>query len=113
MSYKILASALLLSIVDAADIVVTDFDTVMEVRYPEYKREVITVTTEDGYILPLFHIWKESVSDSTKQPVFFQHGATMDGTKWIQDWQQPAPAIQMADDGHHIYIGNNRGTPYA
>ena len=80
MSYKVLASALLLSIVDAADIVATDFDTVMEVRYPEYKREVITVTTEDGYILPLFHIWKEGVSDSTKQPVLFQHGAGIDGT---------------------------------
>jgi len=47
MSLNILASALLLSqmIVEAQDIPALDFHAVMEERYPEYKREVITVTT--------------------------------------------------------------------
>ena len=114
MSLRVLASALLLSqmVIEAQEIPAEDFHAVMEEKYPEYKKEVITVTTEDGYILPLFHIWKEGVSGN-KQPVMFQHGGSMDGTSWLTTWEQPAVAIQMVDDGHHAYIGNNRGTPNA
>ena len=47
MSLRVLASALLLSqmVIEAQEIPAEDFHAVMEEKYPEYKREVITVTT--------------------------------------------------------------------
>ena len=35
------------------------FELAMAEKYPEYEWEPITVTTEDGYILTLFHVWHE------------------------------------------------------
>ena len=33
----------------------------MESTYPEYSYEIMTVTTEDGYYVPLFRIWNPKV----------------------------------------------------
>ena len=48
------------------------FGEIMEERYPDYKWEPLEVTTDDGYILTLNHIWKEGVSDAdAKGPILF------------------------------------------
>ena len=41
------------------------------VNHPEYSWEGIKVTTDDKYILTLFHVWREDVLDDTKGPVMF------------------------------------------
>ena len=35
----------------------------MDQNYPDYDWEGIEVTTDDGYILTLFHVWKEGQMD--------------------------------------------------
>ena len=40
-------------------------------RYPEYSWEGIKVTTDDKYILTLFHVWREDALDDSKGPVMF------------------------------------------
>ena len=87
------------------------FGEIMEERYPDYKWEPLEVTTDDGYILTLNHIWKEGVSDAdAKGPILFQHGDQMDSGMWL-DWQAvPAPQFAFVELGHHVYMGNTRGT---
>ena len=89
------------------------FETVMSISYPTYEWEALTVTTADDYILTLFHVWNPTTRDSDKGPVIWQHGASMDGTSWLEWNSVPAPHFHMADLGHDIYIGNNRGTEYS
>ena len=88
-------------------------EAIMEYEYPLYSWEALEVTTSDDYILTLFHIWNPYTRDSTKGPVMFQHGGGMDGTMWIEEAQNPAPHIHMADLGHDVYVGNSRGTDYS
>ena len=48
--------------------------------------EVYTATTEDGWKLKFFRITSYGGVDSTlstKPPVFFQHGSSMDATVWM------------------------------
>ena len=89
-------------------------EAVMAGYYPTYRWEPITVTTEDDYILTMFHIWNPDTRDSlNKAPVLFQHGGGMDGITWIEFMAVPAPHFEIADLGHDVYIGNNRGTEYS
>ena len=112
MSVKLLASFLLLNqVVEAQS--APRFDAIMEEKYPEYSHEVLPVRTQDGYILNLLHIWKPDALKTELHPVLFQHGGSQDGTTWLTDWEFPAPAITLAADGHHVYLGNNRGTEYS
>ena len=87
------------------------FETVMSDQFPDYQWEAIEVTTSDSYILTMFHIYKEDALDDTKGPVFFQHGASMDGVEFVE-WGG-GQMTMMADLGHHVYVGNTRGTDYS
>lgn len=71
------------------------------------------MTTADDYILTLFHVWNPETRNADMGPVLFQHGAIMDGTMWLEWNPVPAPHFYMADLGHDVYIGNNRGTEYS
>jgi len=59
------------------------FAAIMDVQYPDYDWEGITVTTDDGYELTLFHLWKEGLMDDSKGPVMFQHGAGNSAVSWL------------------------------
>ena len=37
----------------------------------------------------------------------------MDGSDWLEKWAVAAPPIQMADEGHDIYMSSWRGTEFA
>ena len=54
-------------------------------EYPGYSWEGIEVTTDDGYINTLFHVWIEGQMDSSKGPVMFQHGKGGSATGWISN----------------------------
>ena len=51
--------------------------------YPEYRWEGLPVQTDDGYLLTLFHVWKEGHMDSSQSPVMFQHGANNYAAKYL------------------------------
>merc|ERR1712109_176590 len=59
------------------------FAAIMDVQYPDYDWEGITVTKDDGYELTLFHLWKEGLMDDSKGPVMFQHGAGNSAVSWL------------------------------
>ena len=87
------------------------FDEIMAKKFPSYEWESLDVHTSDGYILTLNHIWKDGVTDQSKGPVLFQHGNLQDGPLWLDEFDEtPNPFMMFADLGHHVYLGNNRGT---
>ena len=89
------------------------FQAVMDTK-PAYEWEPILVTTDDDYILTLFHVWDPEKRDKTKGPVLFQHGLGDDGTGWLENSVDGQPPHTYAiEAGHDVYIGNNRGTEYS
>ena len=84
----------------------------MDANYPDFSWEGIEVTTDDGYMLTLFHIWSDSVTE-VKSPVLFQHGSGGTAAGWLGNYGPPAPFFTFVDMGHHVYIGNNRGNEYS
>ena len=86
------------------------FESVMLERYPLYKFEPLEVTTSDGYILTMWHVWREEFATSDKGPVLFQHGGLMDASLWIHSIPNTAKFFAFADLGHHVYLSNTRGT---
>jgi len=79
-----------------------------------YAVQEINVTTKDGYILTMYRI-PSSLSGATawRAPVLIMHGLV--GAS--HDWElNPADAnlpYMLANQGHDVYIGNNRGTTYS
>ena len=58
------------------------FEQLMAESYPQFYWEPLEVTTSDGYILTLMHVWGDN-QDETKGPVMFQHGAGGYAPVWI------------------------------
>ena len=115
MSKMMLTTALIFSSVSAQPIILAPkLKAKMESTYPDYSYEIMTVTTDDDYYVPLFRIWNPAVTgQKTKGPILFQHGSGMDGSDWIVNWVAPASPMVFADEGHDVYISNWRGTEYA
>lgn len=72
-----------------------------------YPIERYEVTTEDGYILTLFHIPGKS-----QYPVFLQHGILDSADTWIIRGSNSL-VITLASRGYDVWIGNSRGSRYA
>ena len=88
-----------------------DFAQVMDTTFPDVDWEAIEVTTDDGYILTLFHIWKEDLLNDSVGPIMLQHGRGGYATTWLQMMQEAAWTFVHL--GHHVYLGNNRGVLYS
>ena len=87
-----------------------------------YDWEAVEVTTEDGYILTMFHITGKTGYDWYKPtrpdiPVIVMHALIMDGTSWFDIYKDefgnseniPLPAA-LFDAGFDVWIPNHRGT---
>ncbi len=93
------------------------FATPMEFYNGGYTWEAKEVTTEDGYILTLFHITgkvEEGAFEPSLPPVLIQNGDMDDGSSWVGSYPEGVPMhLQLADAGYDVWISSNRGTEYS
>lgn len=73
-----------------------------------HKLEENEVTTEDGYILNLWHL-VPNFDVSPDKVIFFQNGFAATGRGYFMLEEQSLPYL-LYEKGYDIWIGNNRGT---
>ena len=90
-----------------------------------YTWEAFEVHTEDHYILTTFHVTGTKDGGRftpTRESIFVQHSLAKDAASWLMSYRFPLDlkykagkpmALQLADLGYDIFMGNNRGTPYS
>ena len=72
------------------------------------------MTTKDGYILDLWHIFSPKCADvNSNTPVFFQHGLIDVAGTWLFNTPDKSVASILAHRCHDVWLGNNRGTIYS
>ena len=77
-----------------------------------YPFEEHTVTTSDGYILPLYRI-PHGLNDEYTQgrpAVLLQHGIIDPSDGFIIRGPELSPAFYMANSGYDIWVANSRGS---
>nr|CAH7735119.1 unnamed protein product [Callosobruchus chinensis] len=75
-----------------------------------YKFEKVPVTTEDGYILELHHVY---INTSNTKPVLIMPGLMSSSADFLITGKDRSLAIRLADQGYDVWIANNRGTTYS
>ena len=88
-----------------------EFSAAMDLSLPDCDWEAIEVTTDDGYILTLFHVWKADQINAGLGPIMFQHDKDSYAVDWITQMREAV--YTFAHLGHHVYLGNNRGNLYS
>ena len=74
-----------------------------------HKLEEFKVTTEDGYILSLWHLIPDFTVNKEKV-VFLQPGFSATGILYFGLGEKSLPYL-LQEKGYDVWIGNNRGTP--
>ncbi|XP_030920536.1 lipase member M-like [Geospiza fortis] len=87
-----------------------------KILFHGYPSEEYEVMTEDGYFLSLNRIphGKGGTGLSgARTPVLIVHGFCLDGGDWVDNFPENSLAFILADAGHDVWIGNNRGSSWS
>lgn len=80
----------------------------------KYPVETHIVTTADGYKLTVYRIQAKNTQIKSGKPVILlQHGLLDSSDGWILNNETIAPGLVLANQGHDIWLGNNRGNKYS
>ena len=80
-----------------------------------YPFEEHSVTTSDGYILPLYRI-PHGLNDTYTQgrpAILLQHGIIDPSDSFIIRGSELSPAFYLANSGYDIWVANSRGSTHA
>lgn len=89
-------------------------DMIEIVKKRGYSIEQHFVTTDDNYILSLFHITKvENPPLPLGSPVLLQHGLFDSSYTWVNNYQNESLAYILIENGYDVWAGNNRGNSYS
>jgi pimeloyl-ACP methyl ester carboxylesterase len=80
----------------------------------DYTVESHFITTDDGYILEVFHVGgKNTGTYNTGPPVLLMHGLLDSSDTWIVNDEDKAPGFILLSHGYDVWFGNNRGNKHS
>ncbi|CAH1104918.1 unnamed protein product [Psylliodes chrysocephalus] len=77
-----------------------------------YALETHTTTTQDGYIISMFRLKRNSAQKKFGQPVILQHGIIVDGLSWMISGNNSL-GFNLVSNGFDIWLPNFRGSTFS
>ena len=110
---KVLLLLLLLLLIQLSNIITAEVDLTTYykqfVKENGYTLEEHEVTTEDGYILSVWHILPKSLA---KRVAYFQHGLSDTAWCFFQLGSKSLPFLLLRE-GYEVWLGNGRGNVFS